>query len=183
MTLAVRAVQDRAAFGELYDRYAVAVYRYCYRRTGNRELAEDATSAIFTRAFEALPAFRGGSFPAWLFAIAHSVLANARRGRVEEQLPRPLDTLPDAPADDPSPEELMLREEARLNVMNYLRALPVDQRRVVELRLAGLTGAEIAEALGKSVPAVKMLQLRAFKRLRRSLHSPATGKERDDDLR
>ena len=42
----------------------------------------------------------------------------------------------------------------------------MDQREVIELRLAGLTGREIAEAMERSVDAVKMLQLRAMKRLR-----------------
>jgi DNA-directed RNA polymerase specialized sigma24 family protein len=44
--------------------------------------------------------------------------------------------------------------------------LPRDQRQVVELRLAGLTNPEMAAILGRSVPAIKMLQARALIRLR-----------------
>jgi RNA polymerase sigma-70 factor (ECF subfamily) len=164
-----RAIDDTAAFGELYDRYVTAVYRYCYRRTGNRECAEDATSAIFTRTLEALADFRGGSFRAWLFAIAHSVLINTERRRRETLLPVDLETA------DPTanPEELALTAAEEERVTDVLRGLPDAQRQVVEFRLAGLTGSEIASALGRSVPAVKMLQLRAMKRLRAQLeHQP-----------
>ncbi|MGH2533065.1 MAG: RNA polymerase sigma factor [Thermomicrobiales bacterium] len=177
--LAQRAVHDREAFGVLYDRYAVAVYRYCYRRTGTREEAEDATSAIFTRALERMPSFRGGSFPAWLFAVAHSVVSNAAR--------RPSD-LPLAASEseanaDPLPEDHAVHADERGRLTSALAALPADQQRVVELRLAGLTSGEIAKALGKSVAAVKMSQLRAFRRLRQALTPPRATSADDDDAR
>ena len=54
-----------------------------------------------------------------------------------------------------------------------LRALPanlsVDQQRILELRLAGLTGAAIARVLGRGETAVKMQQYRAIAQLRRRL--------------
>ena len=162
--LALRAVHDRQSFGPLYDRYAVPVYRFCYRRLGNAHDAEDATSAIFTRALERLETFRGGSFPAWLFAIARSTLADRFRG-----------TRPCAPVDltgvdveEPGdgPEEAAMKSDERRALATLLASLTPDQRAVIELRLAGLTGAEIAQSLGRSVPAVKMLQLRAMTRLR-----------------
>ena len=50
-----------------------------------------------------------------------------------------------------------------------LDRLPDGQRRVVELRLAGLSGEDVAYALGRSRTAVKMLQLRAVRTLRAAL--------------
>ena len=50
--------------------------------------------------------------------------------------------------------------------MGALAKLTNEQRNVVELRLAGLTGPEIAEALHLSIPAVKSSQFRAYGRLR-----------------
>ncbi len=44
-----RAQQNPAAFAPLYQAYVTPVYRYCYRRLGSREAAEDATSIIFER--------------------------------------------------------------------------------------------------------------------------------------
>jgi RNA polymerase sigma-70 factor (ECF subfamily) len=170
--VAARAVHDRAAFGVLYDRYAVAVYRYCYRRLGERGAAEDATSNTFLKAIESLPGYRGGSFPAWLFAIAHSVVVNGARRRSEAALDESYEVA-DASA---SPEEEAMAGDDRRQIVRLLAGLPGEQRRVVELRLAGLSGAEIAESIGKSVPAVKMLQHRAMTNLRRRLSAPgATG--------
>jgi RNA polymerase sigma-70 factor (ECF subfamily) len=167
--LAARAVHDRAVFGELYDRYASVVYRYCYRRLGERTAAEDATSGTFLRAMEALPSFRGrgpsGCFRAWLFAIAHSVVVNGTRRRGESALDDTFDVV------DPgaSPEVRAIAADDRRQVVALLASLPEDQRRVIELRLAGLSGSEIAESIGKSVAAVKMLQHRAMQRFRRTV--------------
>jgi len=163
--LAARAVYDRDAFGELYDLFAVPVFRYCYRRTGDREAAEDAMSQTFTRAFAAMPRFAGGSFPAWLYTIAHNVVINqARRPAFVPLLDEDRTIDP-----DPSPEEAALIQDERSRIVRLLKLLPADQRRVVEFRLAGLTGPEIAEAMGKTTAAIKMLQLRAMRRLRTEL--------------
>ncbi len=164
--LVARARVDRRAFAPLYERYLDPVYRYCHRRLGNREAAEDATSLVFAKALTALPAYRDGSFGGWLFAIAHNVVADAHRRRRPDQ---PLEAVGDPPDAAPSPEDLALAADERRAIRALLARLPEDQRHVVELRLAGLTGAEIASVLGRSVAAVKMLQLRAMTRLRRDL--------------
>lgn len=163
--LASRAISDRDAFGELFDLFAVPVFRYCYRRTGNRESAEDAMSQTFTRAFAAMPRFAGGSFPAWLYTIAHNVVINQARRPAFVPLPDEDRTIDP----DPSPEEAALIEDERSQIVRLLQLLPEDQRRAVEFRLAGLTGPEVAEAMGKTIAAVKMLQLRAMRRLRTEL--------------
>jgi DNA-directed RNA polymerase specialized sigma24 family protein len=56
-----------------------------------------------------------------------------------------------------------------------LQTLPEDQRRVLDLRLAGYRGAEIAAALGRSLTAVKTLQYRAMCQLR----VDAAGRDKD----
>ena len=174
--LVAPAVRDRRAFAPLYARYAEPVYRYCYRRLGTKEAAEDATSVVFTKALAALPTFRGGSFAAWLFTIAHNVVVNATRRRPD----LPLDAAGGYgdPSSDGSPEETALVADDRGLLRAMLAALPDDQRRVVELRLAGLTGAEIAETLGRSIASIKMLQLRALKQLR-SAHEHAMSEGED----
>lgn len=161
-TLAVRALTDRAAFGLLYDRYAARVYRYCVRRMGDRSEAEDATSATFIRALERLDAFRGGSFAAWLFAIARTTCID----RLRKPRPQPLDDHVELRDPGLDPADRAERAADAQEIRAMLSVLSADQRDVIELRLAGLSGAEIAAATGRSTPAVKMLQLRAMKRLR-----------------
>lgn len=162
-TLVAHALADRRAFAPLYTHYLDPIYRYCYRRLDTREAAEDATSQIFTKALAALPAYRGDGFRGWLFAIARNVVMDAYR--------RPCSTLPldsvSEPVDrSPSPESLAVTTDERAALRALLAALPEDQRSVIELRLAGLTGAEIAVALGRGTGAIKMLQFRAMTRLR-----------------
>ena len=170
--IVARAQRDPAAFAPLYETYFDAVYRYCYHRLGTWEAAEDAASLIFTNALAALPRYRAsgrdGSFRSWLFAIAHNVVANQHRQRVR----RPVAALSDAieVADtSPSPEEAAVAAEARQTVHEVLARLTEDQRRVVELRLAGLTDAEIAQVLGRRHGAIRAAQYRAALRLRELL--------------
>ena len=162
--LALRARTERDAFGLLYDRYVTRIYRYCYRRFGNRHDAEDTTSAVFIRALERLETYKGGSFRAWLFAIARTSVADRYRHLPEA----PFDALFEVADANECPEEHAIRAADVHAVRFMLASLSPDQREVIELRLAGLDGADIARAMNRSVDAVKMLQLRAMRRLRAS---------------
>ncbi|CAN5688827.1 sigma-70 family RNA polymerase sigma factor [soil metagenome] len=158
---------DPAAFAQLYRRYVDGVFRYCVHRLGTREQAEDATSQIFLKALAALPSHRpGGSFRGWLFTIAHNVITDTYRARRTHW---PLTDALEQPDHEPSPEEQAIGSIERDEVRAMLLTLPIDQRRIMELRLAGLTGNEIAEALGKNLGAVKMAQSRAIARLKQSM--------------
>jgi len=161
------AKADRQAFGLLYDRYVDRVYRYCYRRLRTREAAEDATSQTFVRAMTAIDSHRDGtSFPAWLFTIAERIVIDIwRRQRPQASI----DDVPESIDRDPTPEEAALDAEGRDAVHALLRHLPDDQRRAIELRLADLTGPEVAQVMGRPPGAVKMLQFRAITTLRRLL--------------
>ena len=172
-TLVAQAKQDRRAFAALYDRHVAAVFGYCYHRLGSREAAEDATSLIFTRALAALPSHSSCSFRGWLFGIAHHVVADVLRGKHRDV---PLDVASTVWDPAPSPEGNALADEAHRALAAALGQLSAQQRQVVELRLAGLTSAEIAETLGCSQGAVDVTQHRAVLRLRRLL-SAATNVE------
>lgn len=168
---------DRRAFAVLYGRYAGAVYGYCYGRLGGREAAEDATSLVFTKALVSLPGCRDGAFRAWLFGIAHHVVADRYRARRPEE---PIEAAAELADPAPSPEELSLAAEERRSLDALLARLTPDQRRVVELRLVGLTGPEIARALGRSRASVNVAQFRAVARLRALLGTVVAPKEESD---
>jgi RNA polymerase sigma-70 factor, ECF subfamily len=172
--LVAAALSDREAFGFLYDRYVDRVYRYCYGRLGDREAAEDATSLIFVRALAALPTHRGDSFRSWLFTIAHNVVLNARRDACRAQSL----TLVEGIAEPGPPLDERAEDAERWHsVRRALSRLPEEQRRVVELRLAGLTGPEVALAVGRSHEAVRTTQRRAVARLRGLLGVTSASKE------
>ena len=167
---ALRARTDSEAFGLLYHRYVHPVASYFLLRTGNREDAEDLTSQLFEQAFRALPRFRtgDGSVRSWLFTIAHNLTVSYYRSfRSTDQI----DSI--ALQDRARPlEDGAIQEDDLLNLRKALATLTVDQRQVIELRLAGLSGSEISKALGKSHAAVRMLQQRAIQSLRGTLTRP-----------
>ena len=166
--IVARARRDRAAFAPLYERYPPDVYRYCYYRLGSREAAEDVTSQTFLKAMANLDQFRGGSFWAWLFTTAHRTIIDHVRARRPDL---PLDAAEAAlsraasPA-ELSPESAALAGDDHRQLATLLARLPADQRRVVELRLAGLNDREIADVLGQRHTAVRTRQSRALARLR-----------------
>src|SRR5262249_38516591 len=156
--------RDRAAFAPLYERYADPIFRHCYRRLGNRADAEDAISLVFQRALASLKSFRGDSLRPWLFTIANNVITDHYRNRWQTAS---LDAALNVPDPAPDPETTAVQADRRRSLQTYLRQLPPDQQRAIELRLADMTGPEIAEVMDRPHDAVRSLQLRATKRLRK----------------
>ena len=173
--IVLRARNDPEAFGLLYNRYAHRVISYFLLRTGNREDAEDLTSQLFVRAFEALPRFKTGqgTVRSWLFAIAHNLAVSHYRKRHDIRPIDSVDLLDNAP---PLEERAVLGDEL-IRLRQALSTLTKEQRLVIELRLAGLSGVEISKAAGKSHAAIKMLQHRALEQLRLALAAPTFGTE------
>ena len=160
----VEAAQaDRTRFLGLYDRHFHRVYAYVLRRTRNRADAEDITAEVFQRALEHLSQFewRGTPFVAWLFRIASHAIADhwARAGR---EAGAPLGAMP---ATDPAFEH-------QVALFQLVERLPGEQRRVIELRFGeGRSIQETAAAVGKSEGAIKQLQLRALRNLRKAMEA------------
>jgi len=163
--LLTAALHDRANFAVLYHRYVAQVYAYCRRRLDEPD-AEDITSHIFLQALSKLESCRGPSFRAWLFTIAHNAVIDRQRSKKPSVS---IDETLEIASGERSPEDQALDTDRRQRLESAIRALPPDQRAAVELRLAGLTGVECAQALGKSPDATRMLQHRAFGTLRTAL--------------
>jgi RNA polymerase sigma-70 factor (ECF subfamily) len=176
--LVARAQRDRQEFAHLYREYLPQVYRYCYRSLGSREAAEDATSQIFTQALAALPRYTSRSFRAWLFTIAHNVVIDEARRR------RPASSLDLAQTlVDPSPQldDALIESETRQTIAGLMSQLSPAQRRVLELRLSGLTAVEIAAVMGRSHGTIRNLHYQTVARLRELLaaRTPEEGARND----
>jgi RNA polymerase sigma-70 factor (ECF subfamily) len=165
---------DREEFAALYQGYFGQIYRYCYARLGSQERAEDAAHQVFIRALEAFDRYREtGRAREWLFVIAHNVVANEAARRTAA----PLDLANEIPDPGDSPERSVFAAVDRQALREAIARLPADQRRAIELRVAGLTGREVAAEMGRSVDAVKMLQGRAISRLRAELGTRRGGRD------
>ncbi len=169
-TLVQRAIaRDREAFGFLYDRHVVRVYRHIYYMVGNVAEAEDLTAQAFLQAWEAIERYeiRGAPFVSWLLRIAHNLAVSYLRSRKERaQLP---DWLEDHKSER-NPEEALQQQVDGENVREAILHLRDEQRQVIMLRFVeDLEYREVAEIVGKSVAAVRVIQHRALNALRRQM--------------
>ena len=169
-TLVERAVaRDREAFGALYDRHVVRVYRHIYYMMGNAAEAEDLTAQAFLQAWQAIDRYqvRGAPFVSWLLRIAHNLAVSYLRSRRDgSELP---ETLVDHSRHN-NPEEVLQRRAEEERVRQAILRLREEQRQVIMLRFVeDLEYREVAEIVGKSVAAVRVIQHRALNALRKQM--------------
>ncbi|HEY8636110.1 MAG TPA: sigma-70 family RNA polymerase sigma factor [Candidatus Limnocylindrales bacterium] len=163
--LALAARSDPDAFGLLYERHRLAIYRYLRTRTRSDDDAGELTAIVFERALQAIPRYRpsGGGFVAWLIRIARNAAVDSHRRAATA----PLDIdLSDVRAAG-TPEERVLADEARSSLLTAVAGLPPIQREAIVLRYAaGLTAREIGEVIGRSDQATQKLLTRALATIR-----------------
>jgi len=174
--LILRAREDPEAFGLLYERYVDRIYAYFYYRTGSHTDAEELTSRFFHRLIERLHLFqdRGVSVSAWLYRIAHNMLANWRRDQSRRREVS-LDALLFQRADWVKPEEKIVIEEEQERVLALVRELPPERQQLLYLKFVeGLPNAEIGRIMGRTEGAIKSLYHRTLVSLRNRLQKERT---------
>jgi len=168
ITLAERAGSDPEAFGELYERHVRKIYNYIYYRTGNYHDAEDLTAKVFQRAMRHVAKFedKGVPFTAWLYRIAHNLVANWHRDRSRRPVV-PLDQHVAVSEMTEYPEsEAVTLEETEL-LLTIVRQLPPDRQQLLILKFVErMSNSEIGEVMGRSEGAVKSLYHRTLNALR-----------------
>ena len=153
-----RAGHDEA-FRVIHDRYRQRLFAYTRQMLPGRQDAEDALQDVFVRAYSGLRTNQGKLvLKAWLYRVAHN--------RCIDELRRPTPPPPELlemvrpPLHDPIAAADQ-RESLRRLVAD-VRRLPEQQRSALLMReLGGMAYADVATALGVTVPAVKSLLVRA----------------------
>jgi RNA polymerase sigma factor (sigma-70 family) len=168
--------RDRAAFEELYRRYARSAYGLALRVTGQELLAQDVVHDAFLALWRAPEAYDPARAPFRTFFLAlvhHRAVDTVRReDRLRKRTERVLnlERTQDEDVAEGVVEEAWLAVR-RTEVRKALTVLPTEQRLVVELAyFGGHTQAEIAAELGVPLGTVKTRTLAAMRRLRRELY-------------
>lgn len=162
---------DNEAFGILYERYVRKIYNYIYYRTGNVNEAEDLTAKVFHRAFRHIETYhqRGVPFSAWLYRIAHNLVANWYRDRSRKKEVALDDQLPSSYQFD-FPESAIEKTQESEKLIKALRKLPPERQQLVILKFVeGLSNAEIGLIMRKSEGAIKSLYHRTLESLRKEV--------------
>ena len=179
VTLARAAQGDLEAFGLLYEQYVGRIYNYVYYRTGNIYDAEDLTERVFIRAMRHIPNYhdRGLPFTAWLYRIAHNLVANWHRDNSRRK-EIPLDDGLQPIYQGEHPEHELLRTEERERLLSAIRGLPGDRQQLLILKFVEhLSNVEIGQIMGRSEGAVKSLYHRTLLTMRDELESVALALE------
>jgi RNA polymerase sigma-70 factor (ECF subfamily) len=164
-----RAKRNPEAFGALYDRYFTQIYRFAYSRVRDQSLAEDLTSEVFFKALRNMNryTYAGHPFSSWLYQIALNAVADHYRGqRGELELE---DATSGGTPSGAVVDEVVRRDRSR-RIWSAIDQLPKQQRAALILKFAEDRKIdEIAQILGKSSGAVKLLLHRGVERLRKEL--------------
>lgn len=177
--LLTRAAQgDQEAFGVLYEQYIGRIFNYIYYRTGNVHDAEDLTARVFFRAMSHIKNYnhRGLPFSAWLYRIAHNLVANWHRDNSRKKEISLDEGFLSYPKSE-HPEYELVRSEDWDRLMRYVRTLPQERQQLLILKFVDhLSNAEIGQIMGRTEGAVKSLYHRTLITLRDQLGSLATDK-------
>ena len=170
--LVKRAKRDPSAFGILYERYVDRIYSYIYFRTSNEQDAEDLTAKTFYQALANIRRYseRGLPFSAWLYRIAHNLIANWHRDHQR----RPQVSLDEVwgilSRERHSPDALAEHNSEMDALRASIQSLPAERQLLLMLKYGeGKSNLEIGRVLNRSEGAIKSLFHRTLEELRRGM--------------
>ncbi|HOE35385.1 MAG: sigma-70 family RNA polymerase sigma factor [Chloroflexi bacterium] len=168
--LVEKAKTDPEAFGELYEKYIERIYNYVYFRVGSVHDAEDLTARVFLKALNSLNRYRfvGLPFSAWLYRIAHNLIANHHRDQSRRrEIPIEDMAVVNVSSRAPSLDASVGRAQETEALWKMINDLSPQKRELILLKFVEkLSNSEIAAVLKKSESAIKSLYHRTLLEMR-----------------
>ncbi len=165
---------ERDLFRRLVDTHSPRLLGVCRGFADDLDEAHDLVQETWVRVYAKRRTYRGGSFPAWLFAVCRRVCLSAARQHARRGVPeRALERVAD-PMSTGAAERAAVRHDVRAAVTRALFGLPDRQRAVVVYRMIeGLSTRETAARMGCAEGTVKATLHQALARLAEPLAAHA----------
>ncbi|KKU91520.1 MAG: RNA polymerase ECF-type sigma factor [Candidatus Jorgensenbacteria bacterium GW2011_GWA1_48_11] len=160
---------EARAFGQLYDTYLTPIYRFVFLRVGGSKAdAEDICHQTFLKAWQNIKdyEFQGFPFSSWLYRIAQNTVIDYYRTKKPNL---DMEIVPeDALSETSAIDEKIDRDFELRTVRLAIAKLEPDQQNVILMKFVNdLSNKEIAAVLGKSEGAIRVIQHRALKQLKK----------------
>lgn len=151
---------------DLYMKYKHDLFNYLMSLTHNHTLSEDLLSETFVKAIKSLPNFKAkSSIKTWLFGIARNLwLQHLRKNNKDLEYQDMIGIYVTE-----SLEENYISQQAANRVDELLKTKDQRTQDIVFMRIDGLSHSEIAEKLGISENASRVIDFRTKKWLKEML--------------
>lgn len=161
---------DDQAFGKLYDQHLPKIYRFVFLKVGRKQDAEDITQQVFVNAWQNMGTYevKGFPFSSWLYRIAGNAVIDYYR---TAKATISINQIPEENFSENSDDAVKIDTAINISAVRVaLMKLEHDQQTVLLMKFVEeLSNKEIADALGKTEGAVRVIQHRALKQLKTKL--------------
>lgn len=163
---------DKESFGLLYEKYGQQIFRFIYWQVSNKEQAEDLNQEVFLKAWKNIEKYqeRNCPFSSWLYRIARNTVIDFYR--TQKKVYPIEDEIFFSEGNDlrENPKKIAETKIEVERVKKVLNSLPNNQREIIVLKfIEGFSNKEIAKILKKSEGAIRILQYRAIRNLKKIL--------------
>lgn len=159
---------DSEAFGQIYDQFAQRIFKYIRLKCQNRQEAEDILQDVFIKAYRGLGSLglENLNFSAWLYRIASNTINDYFRKKYRTPETLEINENIDFAGNTSVEKEVMVKSDME-GLREVFQELPPVYKQVLELRfLQEFSLDEVAKIINKSNLAVRLIQLRAIKKVK-----------------
>ena len=176
-----RLKRDEQEFMRVYDEHSDGIFRYCFFRIFDRELAKDLTQEAFMKTWQAICDGKDiANIKAFVYKVARNLIIDNSRKKKEMSLDQLLEKNMDFGVDQ------HLRLESDIDgkiLLSLLNELDIGYREVIVMRYVdGLTPQEIAEVLGDTPNAVSIRINRGINNFRKLLNDKGIMSKDENEL-
>lgn len=168
------------SFGLLYDQYQPQIYRFIFLKVSHKEEAEDLTHQVFLSAWQNIARYeeRNLPFSSWLYRIARNkVIDHYRTSRHHRPLDEALNLISSDEQLDQATDKSLRLDLIR---QTLLQATPEQQDVLIMRFVEDMPIKEVADSLGKTPGAVKLIQFRAINKIKKILQPPTPKSKKND---